>query len=302
MTCGDGPLFQGSSSWSLEDMPVARAALPIPLDYPTPMIQLSPELAMMIDAARRAGAGLMNRFRSRDDLHVSLKGPADFVSVADLESEQTLRSMLLGAYGAFGFFTEESAPTAGTDPSTRFIVDPLDGTTNFLHGLPHFAVAIALERDGRVVAGVVFDPPKDELFAAEEGRGAWRGPERLRVSGDVDLSRAIVGTGIPHSSSLPRHAAYLPQLAATMREAAGIRRLGAAALDLAYVAAGRFAAFFEYGLSPWDIAAGALLVREAGGRVSEPSGGENVLSTGNVLATNGRLHEHMRGLLAETAG
>jgi len=261
------------------------------------MIEPSLELAAMIAAASAAGEGLMVHFRDRSRLKVELKGPADFVSTADLESERTLRSALLGAYPRRGFVTEESEATEGADAGSRFIVDPLDGTTNFLHGVPHFAVSIALERAGRVVAGVVFDPAKGEMFVGEEGKGAWLDAERLRVSGDVDLALALVGTGIPHMNRPARHARYLAQLAGVMREAAGVRRMAAAALDLAYVAAGRFAVFFEFGLAPWDIAAGALLVREAGGQVSEPGGGPDVLGSGDVLATNGRLHAPMLELL-----
>jgi len=247
----------------------------------------------MMSAAGRAGDGLLRRFRRRSELRVELKGPADFVSEADRESEDRLRSLLLRRYPTYGFLTEESAPTVGSEVGTRFIVDPLDGTTNFLHGVAHFAVAIALERDGEVVAGVVHDPSKGEMFVAEKGRGAWLGSQRLSVTRDRDLSRALFATGVPHRNSVPRHARYLKVLRAAMREAAGVRRLAAAALDLAYVAAGRFAVFFELGLSPWDVAAGSLLVREAGGRVTEPDGGDDVLGSGNVLATNGRLHARM---------
>ena len=242
----------------------------------------------------------MRRFRNRKDLVVQVKRPADFVSEADLESEQTLRSRLLGAYPQFGMLAEEGGST-GTEVA-RFVVDPLDGTTNFLHGVPHFAIAVALEREGQVAAGLVFDPPKGEMFVAEAGHGAWLlGPageaERLRVAEDEDFSRALLATGIPHAGSKMAHEAYLPMLAAGMREAAGIRRLAAAALDLAYVAAGRFAAFFEFGLSRWDLAAGSLLVREAGGQVSTPSGEPDFLERGNVLATNGRLHPRTLQLL-----
>lgn len=267
------------------------------------MLTPSTDLTTMIDAARVAGQGLMRQFRARGDLEVRLKGPADFVSTADLESERRLRAILLGARPSYGMLAEESEAKSAVDPGrARFIVDPLDGTTNFLHGIPHFAVAIALERDGRVVAGVVFDPPKDEMFVAERGAGAWLlGPagaaERLLVSEDGDFSSALVGTGIPHANTAARHGAYLPLLAAAMREAAGIRRLGAAALDLAYVAAGRFGAFFEFGLQPWDLAAGGLLVSEAGGRASTPAGGDGYVNQGDVLATNGRLHEPMLALL-----
>jgi myo-inositol-1(or 4)-monophosphatase len=276
----------------------------------------SPLLTTMIRGALLAGRGLMLRFRARGDLAVTLKGPADFVSAADLESERTLREQLLGAYPTFGMLMEESAPIEAATGHARFVVDPLDGTTNFLHGIPHFAIAIALEREGRVEAGLVYDPPKGELFVAERGRGAWlaggvdRAPsrdgeatgdpatfERLRVAPDEDFSRALIATGIPHANRATRHAEYLPMLAASMREAAGIRRFAAAALDLAYVAAGRYGAFFEFGLSRWDLAAGALLVEEAGGQVSEPSGGAGFLERGEILATNGRLHPPMLALL-----
>ncbi len=252
----------------------------------------------MMQAAARAGEGLMRRLRRVSELRVELKGRADFVSAADRESEETLRRALLGRFPRFGFLTEESAPTAGADAATRFVVDPLDGTTNFLHGLPHFAVSVALEREGEVVAGVVLDPAKDEVFVAERGRGAWLCGERLRVRSDRDLARALVATGIPHAGAPRRHAPYLAVLARLMRETAGVRRFSAAALDLAYVAAGRFAAFYEVGLAPWDIAAGALLVREAGGRVTDPDGGADFVRSGDVLATNGRLHGRMLALTA----
>jgi len=258
----------------------------------------SRELTDMTRAAERAGQGLMRRFRTRSELQVELKGPADFVSEADRESEDLLRSVLLRRYPSYGFLMEESAPTAGSAQGTRFIVDPLDGTTNFLHGVPHFAVAVALERDGQIVAGVVHDPAKRETFVAERGRGARLGTQPMRVSSDRDLSQALFATGIPHRNSVPRHARYLKVLRAAMREAAGIRRLGAAALDLAYVAAGRFAVFFERGLSPWDVAAGSLLVQEAGGRITEPDGGADFVASGNVLATNGRLHRPMLAMVA----
>lgn len=262
----------------------------------------SEELGAMTRAARRAGDGLLRRYGRRSELRIELKGPADFVSDADRESEDTLRSMLLRRYPGYGFLTEESAPTVGAEVGTRFIVDPLDGTTNFLHGVAHFAVAIALERAGEVVAGVVHDPCKGETFVAERGRGAWLGRQRLEVTRDRDLSRALFATGVPHRNSVPRHARYLTVLRRAMREAAGIRRLAAAALDLAYVAAGRFAVFFELGLAPWDVAAGSLLVREAGGRVTEPDGGPDVIGSGNVLATNGRLHARMLEMVRPVTG
>jgi len=260
----------------------------------------SRELEVMIDAARRAGAGLMRRFRARSGLRVELKGIADFVTEADLESEATLEARLRRAFPRHGFVSEESAPRRAGAPA-RFVVDPLDGTTNFLHGVPHFAVAVALEHEGRVVAGVVLDPAKDEMFVAERGRGAWLGRERLLVARDTNLSRVLVATGVPHANARRIHARYLAMLAPMMREAAGIRRFSGAALDLAYVAAGRFAVFFELGLKRWDIAAASLLVEEAGGRVTEPDGGDGYLSSGDVLATNGRLHARTVAMLTRAS-
>jgi myo-inositol-1(or 4)-monophosphatase len=275
-------------------------------------LKFSRELAVMIAAARLAGAGLMRSFRQRDRLVVELKGPADFVTSADLESQTVLLGALSAAFPSYGFLAEEKLGGVPSSREARFVVDPLDGTSNFLHGIPHFAIAIALEQAGEVTAGVVFDPPKDEMFVAQRDRGAWLidgtsaalppgGPHLgalLHVSNDSDLSGALVGTGIPHANSTHRHPQYLASLAAVMREAAGVRRFAAAALDLAYVAAGRLAAFFEYGLARWDVAAGGLLVSEAGGRVSEPDGGEGYLDSGNVLATNGRLHARVQSLVA----
>ncbi len=258
----------------------------------------------MITAARLAGAGLMRHFRERDRLVIEEKGPADFVSTADLESQTSLFGALSAAFPGYGFLGEEKLGHGGDLPSeARFVVDPLDGTMNFLAGIPHFAVSIALERAGRVVAGLVYDPPKEEMFVAELGRGAHLvtsdsgSAARLRVSSAQGLSASIVGTGVPHAGSRVRHASYLPRLASVMGKVAGVRRMAAAALDLSYVAAGRFTAFFEYSLKRWDIAAGALLVQEAGGRVSEPGGGQGHLESGDVLATNGRLHEPMQRLL-----
>jgi myo-inositol-1(or 4)-monophosphatase len=290
----------------------------------------------MILAAARAGEGLMRHFRRGSELVVELKGPADFVSVADREADEAIRETLLDRYPRVGFLTEESAPTRGLDASTRFVVDPLDGTANFVHGIPHFAVSIALERRRVVVAGVVFDPCQGEMFVAERGRGAWllaggeivhdgAGPSqasrggasshtnrkaswrstgpaaRLEVARDRDLSLALVAAGIPHANRTRRHGPVLRMLRQVMREAAGVRRMAAAALDLAYVAAGRFAAYFELGLSPWDVAAGALLVREAGGAVSEPTSEGDFFTSGDVLATNGHLHPQMRALLRREA-
>ena len=256
----------------------------------------SPELSAMMEAASLAGAGLMRRYRRRSRLVVEQKGRADFVSEADRQAERTIITRLGRAFPGHGFVTEESAPRR-LGASGRFVIDPLDGTTNFLHGVPHFAVSIAFQVDGRVEAGVVLDPAKDEMFVAQRGAGAWLGKERLGVAADRTFARALVSTGIPHASGRARHARYLPMLERMMWHAAAIRRMGAAALDLAYVAAGRSAVFFELGLKPWDIAAGALLVVEAGGRVSGVDGSDGYLESGEVLATNGRLHRRTLSLL-----
>jgi myo-inositol-1(or 4)-monophosphatase len=256
----------------------------------------SPELSAMMDAASRAGAGLMRRYRRRSELVVEQKGRADFVSEADREAERTIIARLGRAFPGHGFVTEESAPRR-LEAVARFVIDPLDGTTNFLHGIPYFAVSIALQVGGRTQAGVVLDPAKDEMFVAERGQGAWLGKERLRVAPDRSFARALVSTGIPHASGRGRHARYLPMLEQVMWHAAAIRRMGAAALDLAYVAAGRSAVFFELGLKAWDMAAGSLLVAEAGGRVSAVDGSDAYMESGEVLATNGRLHARTLAML-----
>ena len=224
----------------------------------------SATINVMVKAAQKAARGLVRDFGEVEQLQVSLKGPADFVSTADLQAERTLRNELKRARPEFGLLMEEGTNEPGADGRHRWIVDPLDGTLNFLHGLPHFAISIGLERDGEIVAGVIYDPIKDELFWAERGAGAYVNERRLRVSGRRDLGQAVIATGVPNLGR-PEHPTYLAMLGAVMAETAGIRRFGAAALDLADVAAGRYDGYFEVGLSPWDIAAGILLVREAGG-------------------------------------
>ncbi|HWK46104.1 MAG TPA: inositol monophosphatase family protein [Stellaceae bacterium] len=244
---------------------------------------------VMVMAARKAGRGLIRDFGEVEQLQVSQKGPSDFVSTADLKSEKTLRNELERARPGYGFLMEESGLSEGTDPHNRWIVDPLDGTTNFLHGIPHFAISIALERNGEILAGVIYEPLKDEAYWAEKGSGAWANDRRLRISGRRNLGEAVIGTGLPFRGK-GDHQPYLKTLEAVMAATSGVRRFGAAALDLAYVAAGRFDGYWEYGLQPWDIAAGILLVREAGGYVSEPLGGHDMMRTGNVLAANDHLH------------
>jgi myo-inositol-1(or 4)-monophosphatase len=255
----------------------------------------SANLNIMLKAARKAGRSLVKDFREVENLQVSAKGPGDFVSKADLAAEKILRDELMGARPTYGWLGEETGETAGADPTRRWIVDPLDGTTNFLHGLPHWAVSIALEHKGEIVAAVVFDPAKDEMFYAEKGQGAWLNDQRrLRVSGRRRMEEAVFATGVPFGAkkTLP---AMVRDLSRLMPMTAGMRRWGAAALDLAYVAAGRLDGFWERELRPWDMAAGMLIVREAGGLVEAVRAGESVFESGSVLCAN----EHLFAPLAE---
>jgi myo-inositol-1(or 4)-monophosphatase len=246
---------------------------------------LSPLLTVMTDVAGRAGRKLNRDFRDVEHLQFSKKGPADFVSVADHKSEEIIYDRLMEARPGYGFLMEERGIVEGTDKSHRWIVDPLDGTLNYLHGMPHFAVSIALEREGELVAGVVYNPATDEMFHAEKGRGAWLADRRLRVSGRQHLDESVIATGMPWVG-MKGHARYLKELHQIMPHTAGIRRMGSAALDLAWVAAARFDGFWERGLKSWDIAAGIVLVREAGGFIAEIDGGDDVLGTGNIAGGN----------------
>ncbi len=260
------------------------------------MARPSPTMNVMRRAVEKAARGLVRDFGEVEQLQVSRKGPANFVSVADTKAERTLKEELGRARPGWSFLMEESGETQGSDPDNRWIVDPLDGTTNFLHGIPHFSVAVAHEHRGEIVAGVIYDPIKDEMFWGEKGGGAYMNENRLRVSGRRQIEDAVVATGIPHRGR-GDHAAYLPQLAATMEAVAGVRRMGSATLDLAYVAAGRYDGYWENWLSPWDIAAGVILVREAGGTVTDMAGGARMLELGSVLAGNPQLHGAIGDLL-----
>jgi myo-inositol-1(or 4)-monophosphatase len=252
---------------------------------------------VMMKAADKAARGLKRDFGEIENLQVSRKGPADFVSAADLKAEKILKEELNRARPGYGFLMEESAEVPSTDDSgRRWIVDPLDGTSNFLHGLPHFAISIALEQRREVVAGLVYDPIKDDLFHAEKGSGAFLNDRRLRVSGRSRLTECLIATGAPFAGKGDRPQ-FLAEIDAVMANTAGIRRWGAAALDLAYVAAGRFDGFWERGLSPWDIAAGLILVREAGGYVSEISGKSMTLTSPSILASNNTIHSDLMKLL-----
>lgn len=265
------------------------------------MIVRSPILNVMMAAARKAGRGMVRDFGEVEKLQVSLKGTSDFVSSADLKAEKSLRQELSKARPGFGFLLEEGGVVAGDDKSHRWIVDPIDGTTNFIHGIPHFAVSVGLERDGEMIAGVVYEPISDSMFHAEKGAGTFLNEWRLRVSARRDLNDAVLATGIPHRGR-PGQQTFIKELTAAMEQTAGIRRFGSAALDLAYVAAGRCEGFWESGLKPWDIAAGIVLVKEAGGYVSDFTGRASMLDSGDVVAANDKLHSKLLSMLRQARG
>ncbi|MEQ9259020.1 MAG: inositol monophosphatase family protein [Roseovarius sp.] len=245
----------------------------------------SANINIMIKAARKAGRALVKDFREVENLQASMKAAGDFVSRADIAAEKLLKEELMGARPTYGWCAEEGGEEDGKDPTRRWIVDPLDGTTNFLHGLPHWAVSIGLEHKGQVVAGVIFDAAKDELFWAEKGEGAWMNETRLRVSNRAKMIESIFATGVPFGgrADLPE---TLQDLARLMPSCAGVRRWGSAALDMAYVAAGRYEGFWERRLNPWDLAAGVVIVREAGGMVQPLSGKGDILGDGEVICAN----------------
>ncbi|MBN9559088.1 MAG: inositol monophosphatase [Alphaproteobacteria bacterium] len=262
------------------------------------MPYLSPALNVMIAAARKASRALIRDFGEVENLQVSLKGPADFVSNADKRTERILIEELSRTRPGYGFLVEESGAIEGPDKTHRFIIDPLDGTTNFLHSIPHFAISIALEREGQIVSALVYNPISDDLFIAEKGHGAYLNDKRLRVAARKQLRDALSATGIPFMGK-DGHERFLGELAAVMAVSPGVRRFGSAALDLAWLAAGRYDAFWERGLQIWDIAAGVLLVREAGGVVSDLDGGARMLESGNILAANEALHPQFLKLIRQ---
>jgi myo-inositol-1(or 4)-monophosphatase len=265
------------------------------------MPYLSPALNVMTSAARKAGRKLIRDFGEIENLQISMKGPADFVTVADQRTERMLVEEFQHARSGYPILTEESGLIDGPDKSHRFIIDPLDGTTNFLHGIPHFAISIALERDGQLVSALVFNPVTDEMYTAEKGQGAYLNNKRLRVAARKYLKEAVIGTGLPFLGR-EGHARATAELAAVMNITAGVRRFGAASLDLAYVAAGRFDGFWERWLAAWDMAAGILLVREAGGFVSDLDGRDKMLDAGHILAANEMLHPQILKLLKGADG
>lgn len=262
----------------------------------------SAHMTIMVAAAQKAARRLIRDFNEVEHLQVSVKGPSDFVSQADMRAEQTIREELERARPGYAFLMEESGAHGSENWAWRWIVDPLDGTTNFLHAIPNWAISIALEKrlaDGgsEIAAAMVMAPALDELFWAEKGAGAYLNDRRLRVSSRRDWSSALFATGIPFARTAPRNRlAFARVLGALMPETAGVRRMGAAALDLAWTAAGRFDGYFEYGTHPWDIAAGALLVREAGGYATAPDGSDAV--TGDIVAGNPHIHARLRELAA----
>lgn len=253
-------------------------------------------------AARKAAPRLRRDFNEVQHLQVSRKGPADFVSMADQRAEQTLYEELSKARPDWGFLMEERGEVAGDPNKPRFIVDPLDGTSNFLHGIPHFAISIAVEEpmpNGKreITTALVYQPLTDESFWAEKGRGAWHTDQRLRVSARREMSEALISTGIPFMG----HGDFVQWsriFGAVAPQVAGIRRFGAASLDLAWVAAGRYDGFWESGLAPWDVAAGYLLIKEAGGFVTDFRGGENPIERKEFLAANDGLHSKLHKLVA----
>jgi myo-inositol-1(or 4)-monophosphatase len=267
-------------------------------------LRLSPHLTVMANAAQRASKRLLRDFNEVEQLQVSVKGPSDFVSQADIRAEQTLREDLNKARPGYAFLMEESGASGSDNWAWRWVVDPLDGTTNFLHGIPHWAISIGLERrltDGssELAAGLIYAPAVDEMFWAEKGVGAFVNERRLRVSARRDLKDALFATGIPFAAVAPqRRLAFARTLGSLMPQVAGIRRFGAAALDLAWVAAGRYDGFWELGLKRWDMAAGLLLVREAGGFATDPNG-KDPRDTGDVVAANPHLHPTLTDAVIE---
>ena len=260
------------------------------------MAYTSPALNVMIAAARKAARPLIRDFGELENLQISQKGPGDFVTHADKRTEQILIDELTRARPGYGFLGEEGGGIEGKDRSHRFIIDPIDGTTNFLHGIPHFAISIALERDGVVVAALIFNPITDELYTAEKGHGAYLNDQRLRVASRKEMAPSLFATGLPFLGR-PHHARAMAETATVMAVTSGIRRFGAASLDLAYVAAGRLDGFWEHGINLWDTAAGIVLVREAGGIVSDFQGRTDGLKGDDVVCANEHLHPQLIKLL-----
>ncbi len=253
-------------------------------------------LNVAVMAARRAGNTLIRKMVNLDQLKVELKGRNDYVSDADRAAEKAVIDCIHKHYPEHAILAEESGAIGESD--TVWIIDPLDGTTNYLHGFPVFAVSIGVQEKGRMEHAVVYDPLRQELFTASRGTGAQLDGRKIRVSGQMNMERALIGTGFPFRQENLDISAYLNMLSKTISHTSGVRRVGAAALDLCYVAAGRLDGFFETGLASWDLAAGGLIIREAGGMISGLDGSENYLDTGHVLAGTPRIYPELAKLCA----
>jgi myo-inositol-1(or 4)-monophosphatase len=258
----------------------------------------SPLMTIMTDAVLKAARSLKRDFGEVENLQVSRKGPGDFVSAADRKAEQILRDLLVKARPDYGLIMEEAGIVEGRDKSHRWHIDPLDGTTNFLHGLPQFSISVGLEREGQIVAGVIYNPALDEMFLAEKGKGAYFNNRRMRVAARREMIDALVVCGLPHVGR-GSHPRFLRELGAVMAAVGGLRRLGSAALDLAYVACGRVDAYWERELNSWDMAAGIIMVREAGGFVSDADGGADPVATRSIACGNEILHRELLALLKQ---
>jgi myo-inositol-1(or 4)-monophosphatase len=261
-------------------------------------------VSVMLDAVRKTARPMLRDFGEVAQLQVSRKGPGDFVTAADIKAEDTLYELLMKARPGYGFLGEERGMMEGTDKSHTWIVDPIDGTTNFMHAIPHFAITVALERkhpDGssEIVAGVTYNPVMNELFWAEKGKGAYLNDKRIRVSGRRDMSESLFATGLPFIGKAG-HAQSIKDIHAVGQRVAGIRRIGSAALDLAWVATGRYDGYWERNLNPWDVAAGILLVTEAGGVVTTIDQDGDPRNGKQILAVNGELHPQLRKVLQGT--
>jgi myo-inositol-1(or 4)-monophosphatase len=251
---------------------------------------------VMVKAARRAGRSLKRDLGEIENLQVSLKGPANFVSAADRRAEEMLYDDLTKSRPGYGFIGEEGGTREGSDKSNTWIVDPLDGTTNFLHGIPQFAISIGLQREGTIIAGVIYNPANDELYIAERGKGAFLNDQRIRVTGRNKLNDCVIACGLPHIGR-GDHELSRREMAELQNRVAGLRRFGAASLDMAFVAAGRLDGYWERNLKPWDVAAGTIMVREAGGTVSGIEGGDTALQTGHVVCGNETIHGELVKIL-----
>jgi myo-inositol-1(or 4)-monophosphatase len=261
---------------------------------------ISPIMTMMIRAAEKASRALLRDFGEVEQLQVSRKGPGDFVTAADKRSEEIIMNELMKARPDYSFMMEEGGNIKGADTDHMWIIDPLDGTHNFMHGVPHWSISIALERKGEIVAGLVYDAPKDEMFLAEKGGGAFMRNKRLRVSGRNVMEQCMIATGLPRPNKEHR-ALFWREMEAVSSVAPMVRRMASAALDLAYVGAGRMDAYWERGCKPWDVAAGYLIVKEAGGIVTSIDKEENPVYSGNLIAANQQVHSDIRKLVKNAA-